>query len=158
MTIRDLTQNDLDWVLEINREHEALLSVVDRAELARLFSLATFARGIEGEAFLFAMAQGAAYESWNFQWFTQRYPHFIYVDRIAIASAAAGGGQGKRLYADLNSLATERGFPMICAEVNTIPPNDASLIFHEKQGFDAVGEAEIPGRNKSVRFFARELK
>ena len=158
MTIRDLTAADLDWVLEINREHEALLSVLDRDGLARLVDMATLARGIEGEAFLLGMDAGADYESWNFQWFQARYPAFLYVDRVAVASSAAGGGQGKRLYADFYANAARMSYPMVCAEVNSDPPNDASLAFHAKQGFSTVGEEAVPGRGKSVRFFAKDLK
>lgn len=155
MTIRDLTADDLDWVLEINREHEALLSVLDRDGLERLFNMATLARGIEGEAFMLAMDAGADYESWNFQWFRNRYPAFLYVDRVAVASAAAGGGQGKRLYADFCANAVKMAYSMVCAEVNSVPPNHASLLFHDKQGFETVGEEAVPGREKSVRFFAK---
>ena len=157
MTIRDLTPDDLGWVLDINREHEALLSVLDAQELADLVAKATLARVIEGEAFLLAMDQSTDYDSWNYRWFCTRYPRFLYVDRIAVASAAAGGGQGKRLYADFYAQAAQRGFSMVCAEVNSVPPNDASLAFHAKQGFTVVGEAPVPGRGKSVRFFTRAL-
>ena len=108
-----------------------------------------------GEAFLLAMDRAADYESWNFRWFRPRYPHFLYVDRVAVASSAAGGGQGRRLYADLIATARDRGYPLVCAEVNCDPPNDASLAFHARQGFDAVGEEPVPGKAKSVRFFAR---
>lgn len=155
MTIRDLTDADLDWVLEINREHQALLSILDRAALAELVSKAALARAIDGEAFLLAMDQDADYDSWNFQWFRARYANFLYVDRVAVASSAAGGGQGKRLYADVYEQARALGVPMVCAEVNADPPNHASLAFHEKQGFQTVGEAPVPGRGKSVRFFTR---
>ena len=157
MTIRDLGPGDLDWVLAINREHEALLSVLDRDDLAELFGKAALARGIEGEAFLLAMDQSADYDSWNYQWFCARYPAFLYVDRVAVASAAAGGGQGKRLYADFYAQAAARGFAMVCAEVNSRPANDASLAFHAKQGFEVVGEDEVPGRGKSVRFFRKAI-
>lgn len=156
MTVRDLGPDDLDWVLAINREHEALLSPLDCAGLARLAGMAVLARVIAGEAFLLAMDQDADYESWNFRWFRPRYPRFLYVDRVAVASAASGGGQGKRLYADLRDQALSRGYPTVCAEVNSDPPNPASLAFHEKQGFHAIGEEAVPGRAKTVRFFARE--
>lgn len=156
MIVRDLGPDDLDWVLAINREHEALLSPLDRDGLARLAGMAVLARAVAGQAFLLAMDQDAAYDSWNFQWFRPRYPRFLYVDRVAVASAAAGGGQGKALYADFLAQARARGYPTVCAEVNSDPPNPASLAFHARQGFQAVGEEPVPGRGKSVRFFVRE--
>ena len=156
MTVRDLDAQDLDWVLEINREHEALLSVLDRTGLARLVDMAVLARGIGREAFLLAMDHTADYESWNYQWFRPRYERFLYVDRVAVASTAAGGGQGKRLYADLRVQARARGYPIVCAEVNARPANHASLAFHERQGFRAIAEEAVPGRGKSVRFFVRD--
>ena len=155
--IRDLGSVDLDWMLPINVEHQDLLSVVDRDGLARLLRLATLARGIEGQAFVLVMDQGAAYDSWNFLWFRPRYDHFLYVDRIAVASTAAGQGLGGRLYADLFAIAADHGYPRVCAEVNSDPPNDASLAFHDRQGFETVGEEPVPGRGKSVRFFTRPI-
>ena len=42
--IRDLAPADLDWVLEVNRVHEHLLSPLDRDGLAALVAGARLAR------------------------------------------------------------------------------------------------------------------
>jgi predicted GNAT superfamily acetyltransferase len=44
------------------------------------------------DAFLLALDQDADYDSPNFRWFSARYPRFVYVDRIVVASAARGRG------------------------------------------------------------------
>lgn len=151
---RDLSAADLDWVLRINREHEAQLSVEDRDGLARLLSIAVLARGVAGEAFVIVLDETADYASPNFRWFRDRYDRFLYVDRIAVAGTAPRG-HGRRLYEDVFQSARALGYPRVTAEVNTAPPNPVSLAFHARLGFDAVGEATLPDRGKSVRYFAR---
>ena len=157
-TVSAFEQADLAWVLEINRIHEALLSPLDANGLAALVAEARLARVIRPQsAFMVVFDQSAAYDSPNFKWFVERYPRFLYVDRIAVSPEAGGGGYGRALYDDLFRQAEALGHTTICAEVNSAPPNPGSLAFHDRLGFEAVGEAHLPDRGKSVRYFARTL-
>jgi len=156
--VRDLTASDLDWVLEINRVHEALLSPLDRNELEALVAGSRLTRGVDpAAAFVIALDQDAAYDSPNFQWFRERYARFLYVDRIAVAADATGAGHGRRLYADLFDRAAALGHDTVCAEIYCNPPNHGSIAFHEREGFAAVGEQHLPDRDKTVRYFARGI-
>jgi hypothetical protein len=126
--------------------------------LAALIDGALFARVVGPQAaFLVAFDQDADHDSLNFRWFQARYRHFLYVDRVAVAPAHARAGHGARLYSDVFARARAMGHPVICAEVNSDPPNQASLAFHDRQGFAAVGEQWMPCGTKAVRYFARDI-
>ena len=80
---------------------------------------------MEGEvsAFLLAMCNGAAYQNDNFEWFAEKYPRFIYVDRIVVSSSARGLRLGSRLYEDLFAYARSRSIPLgDLHEYNIVPP------------------------------------
>jgi predicted GNAT superfamily acetyltransferase len=113
-------------------------------------------------AFLFAMDHnfdnnGGGYHSTNFNWFKQRYPRFIYIDRIAVATKDRGRGLAKTLYHDLFAEAIRQQHSMIVCEVNQHPPNPASVAFHIGLGFIGVGQTALAGQNKTVQYFMRNL-
>lgn len=154
-----VTPNDLPPMLLLNNEHAAELSLLDAARLRHLVGQAFHARRIGTlDAFLLAMEQGADYDSPNFLWFRERYPRFVYVDRIVVADHARGQGHARRLYLDLFDRAAAAGHDVVVCEVNAEPPNPASDAFHAALGFVPVGDAAIHGGAKHVRYFARPLK
>ncbi|MEL6477511.1 MAG: GNAT family N-acetyltransferase [Pseudomonadota bacterium] len=158
MTLRAMTDADLDWVLALNRVHEAELSPLDRARLADLSHGAFSATVAEPQAgFLITFDQDADYDSPNFLWQRARYPRFVYVDRIAIDAAHRRKGLAEALYADLFTRARAAGHEVICCEVNSDPPNPASDRFHARLGFEVVGERHLDDRGKTVRYYARPL-
>lgn len=109
------------------------------------------------EALLIAFDPDADYDSPNFLWFRERYPRFVYIDRIVVAPAHRGRGLARRLYDDLFEEARRRGHEQIVCKVNTEPPNPASNAFHARLGFVEVGRAVIPGGAKAVRYLRRGL-
>src|SRR4051812_12139161 len=89
-------------LLMLNNEHARELSWLEPERLRRLVEQAFLARRIGNlDAFLLAFDQDAKYDSPNFLWFRTRYPRFVYVDRIVVASSARGRGHARRLYDDL---------------------------------------------------------
>src|SRR3954469_1741046 len=89
-------------LLALNNAHAQELSWLEPERLEYLLSEAFLARRIgELDAFLLAFDQDARYDSPNFIWFRARYPRFVYVDRIVVASSARGRGCARRLYNDL---------------------------------------------------------
>ena len=145
-------------VLALNNEHAEELSWLDQEQLSHLISQAFYASRIGNlEAFLLAFDQTADYDSPNFLWFKKRYPRFVYVDRIAVASSARGRGHARRLYNDLFDIAALNGHDVVVCEVNSDPPNLGSDAFHAALGFSEVGHASIHGGTKSVRYFRRYL-
>ncbi len=145
-------------ILALNNEHAAELSWLGPERLSYLVGQAFYGRVIgAAEAFILAFEQSADYDSPNFLWFRERYPRFVYVDRVAVAASARGRGHARRLYADLFAEAARAGHDIVVCEVNSEPPNPASDAFHAALGFSEVGSASIHGGTKSVRYFARSL-
>jgi uncharacterized protein len=145
-------------MLALNNTHAQELSWLEPERLEHLVSEAFLARRIgELDAFLLAFDQAARYDSPNFLWFRARYPRFVYVDRIVVASSARGRGHARRLYDDLFEHARRAGQERVVCEVNTIPPNPDSDALHAALGFVEVGAASIHGGSKTVRYLERRL-
>ncbi len=136
--LRDVQPADLPGVLALN---DAAVPHVNRITLddfagfagtAEYFRVAAIAERVAG--FLVALTPDAEYQSPNFLWFRERYPSFVYVDRIVVSADARGGGVGGLLYDDLARY-TRPLAPMITCEVNIRPANEGSLAFHARHGF-----------------------
>ena len=143
--------------LALNNAHAVELSWLDARRFAELVDRAFAARRIGRVAFLLAFDQDADYDSPNFLWFRERYPRFVYVDRVVVAPAARGQGHARRLYEDLFDQARRRGHDHVVCEVNLQPPNPASDAFHARLGFAEAGQAVLPGGAKAVRYLRRAL-
>lgn len=145
-------------VLELNNEHAAELSWLEPERLTALLGASFHARRIGRiEAFLMTFDQDAVYDSPNFLWFRDRYPRFVYVDRVVVAASARGRGHARRLYEDLFERAAAEGHELVTCEVNADPPNPASDAFHAALGFREVGDAVIHGGKKAVRYYAKTI-
>jgi predicted GNAT superfamily acetyltransferase len=145
-------------LLALNNAHAQELSWLEPERLEHLIREAFLARRIgELDAFLLAFDQDARYDSPNFLWFCARYPKFVYVDRIVVASSARGRGCARKLYEDLFEQALRAGHARVVCEVNSDPPNPGSDAFHAALGFVEVGTASIHGGAKTVRYLSREL-
>ena len=156
-TVRDVVRADFDGLLVLNNAHAAETSLLDSDELARMVEMAFFARTIDSrQALLIAFDQSADYASVNFRWFRDRYPRFVYVDRVIVAPAARGAGIARALYADLFAAARAAGHDTIAAEVNRVPANPVSDAFHAALGFAEAGHGE-PSSGKHVRYLAKAL-
>jgi hypothetical protein len=144
--------------LALNNAHAVELSWLDAQRFAELVERAFVARRIgDVEALLLAFDQDADYGSPNFLWFRERYPRFVYVDRVVVAPAYLGRGLARRLYDDLFAEVRRRGHDLIVCEVNMQPPNPASDAFHARLGFVEAGRAVLPGGAKAVRYLKRAL-
>ena len=145
-------------VLALNNAHAKELSWLERERLQFLVGHAFLARRIGAlDAFLLAFDQDAPYDSPNFLWFRARYPRFVYVDRVVVATAARGRGLARALYRDLFAEAAAAGHARVVCEVNRRPPNPESDAFHAALGFIVVGHASIHDGAKDVRYLSRIL-
>jgi uncharacterized protein len=145
-------------LLVLNNAHARELSWLEPERLQHLVQQAFLARRIGNlDAFMLALDQDAQYDSPNFLWFRARYPRFVYVDRIVVASTARGRGCARRLYHDLFEHAAQAGNERVVCEVNARPPNPESDAFHAALGFVEVGNASIHNDSKTVRYLARTL-
>jgi predicted GNAT superfamily acetyltransferase len=144
LALNNAHATELSWLAP-----ESLVHLVDQSRLA--FRIGAV------DAFMLVLDESAAYDSPNFGWFCARYPRFLYVDRIVVASHARGRGLARHLYDALIDEATKAGHARIVCEVNLDPPNPASDAFHAALGFAGIGQASIHGGIKTVRYLERSL-
>ena len=156
--LRDITQDDLPALLQLNQAHVTELSSLSLARLGEMVEAAFLAKCADScGAFLLTFDQDAPYDSPNFMWFKEKFGRFVYVDRIVVSPAEQGQGLAARLYKDLFSEARASGHALITCEVNSDPPNPGSDRFHEALGFEQAGAAHLPDRGKSVRYLTCKL-
>ena len=160
--IRDATASDFPAILALNAESVHFLSPLDEARLQSLQTQAAYHRVVEidGEvaAFLLVLREGADYDSPNYLWFAQRYPQFLYVDRIVVDARRQGQGLAARLYDNLLEFAKTSGIAQLTCEFDLDPPNPASAKFHARYGFREVGKQWLGGGKKQVSLQARAIE
>jgi predicted GNAT superfamily acetyltransferase len=150
---------DLEAVLALNAGNELETSPLDASGLQALLDQA-FHVGLcdQGrEAFLIAFDERASYSSPNYRWFRERYPRFVYVDRIIVSAKARGRGLARALYRELFEVAAAAGHSLVTCEVNVRPPNPASQAFHASLGFREVGRGGAADGSKIVSYLVRAL-
>ncbi len=99
----------------------------------------------------------SGYASNNYAWFTERFPSFGYIDRVAVYDEAQGKGLGPAMYRAFEAWAIGFGKSYLLAEVNTIPDNPHSHHFHQKFGFEETGRANPYGNEQEVAYYVKTL-
>ena len=152
--IRDAQAGDFDAILALNEASVSLLSPLSPRRLAGLHAQAALHRVAEREGevigFLLAFREGADYDSLNYLWFAERYPQFLYVDRVVVADAARGQGVGALLYRDMFEYAAASGARLVTCEFDIDPPNPLSEQFHARFGFREAGRQWVADGRKQV--------
>jgi predicted GNAT superfamily acetyltransferase len=142
MIIRPIVSNDIDTILELNENSVEVLSPLDRTKLLHLIDISTLALVVEEThqvaAFLIGLSHGATYDSINYAWFNEQYDKFFYVDRIVVSDQFRGLGMASLLYHDVIQWAESHSLPHVFAEIDILPPNTPSLLFHQKFGFQEL--------------------
>ncbi len=143
IVVRDVREHELDSVLALNNAAGPAILPLDAAKLRQFYDTADYFRVAERDGnlagFLIGLGSTVAHDSANFLWFCERYPHFLYIDRIVVASRRRGGGLGRAFYADVQSYAELR-YPHLTCEVFLEHGNDPALLFHGSFGFLEVGQ------------------
>lgn len=145
IAIRALSPADGADVLRINAAAGAGVFQLDPPELSRLTHMSSLhlvaARaGGAVAGYALAFSSDDAYDGEEFLAFRSSIDEpFWYVDQIAVERPFRGIGVGRKLYEALASGASRRGVAALCCEVNTIPPNPDSLVFHRRLGFERIG-------------------
>lgn len=160
MRIEDALAEDMEAVRLLNEAEVPHVNSVPCEEFRRFLDIADYFKVVRADGciagFLLGFLPGRPYESLNYRWFSDRYPSFLYVDRIVVAPDSRGRGVGAMLYRDFAAFADGRAERLTC-EVNLRPANEASLGFHRKFGFSEVGRQETEGGSKEVVLLAMEL-
>lgn len=157
VTIDPATEADLPLIL---RENDQAVPNVNRLAPDELDALLAMSRAclvarVDGRfaGFMVLMEPGKDYASLNYRWFSERYPDFLYVDRVVVSEAFRGQGVGKALYraaAGLDGVGR-----LVACEVNLRPRNEPSLAFHRSLGFTEVGQQDTEGGDKRVSLLVR---
>ncbi|WP_257387911.1 GNAT family N-acetyltransferase [Tahibacter caeni] len=160
IAIRDVREHELDSVLALNNAAGPTILALDSTRIRWFFDNADYFRiaDVDGHVagFLMAMRESSDYDSPNYRWFRERYPAFVYIDRIVIAKPYRGLGLGRVFYADATSFAEVR-VPVLSCEVFLEPRDDVSVLFHGTYGFQEVGQQIMPGLDKRVSLLAKNL-
>jgi predicted GNAT superfamily acetyltransferase len=154
VVIRDAVARDFEIICALNLSEVQHTSEMDMIRLAELNALSCYHKVacLDGvaSAFLLAMCNGSPYKNENFDWFSRRYPRFIYVDRVVVSAAARGRRLGSLLYEDIFHYAKSYAIPRVACEYNIVPPNEPSRLFHDKFGFKEQGTQWVANGTKRV--------
>jgi len=161
MKTRTALPADLASVLALNEESVHFLSPLSRTRLEALAEQAAGHWVIECEgsivAFLLAFREGTTYDSINYRWFADRYPEFLYIDRVVVSNSAKGQGLGTALYRAAFMHAQAKSVSVVTCEFDVDPPNPVSASFHAKFGFREVGRQRVAGGKKTVSLQAASV-
>jgi predicted GNAT superfamily acetyltransferase len=158
--IEDVSQHDLEQILVLNESEVPHVGRVNIERMHWFAENATYFRVARVDqqlgAFLIGLRPGTRYQSVNYRWFCDRYQDFAYVDRIAVAEAGRRLGLASSLYDDFAAAMPASVSVMTC-EVNILPPNDGSMIFHTRLGFREVGTLSSEDGSKKVALLLKSL-
>ena len=158
--IRDVGKFDYQTIVDINAVESQNTSPINLQRLRDLEQFSSYHRVAEVEgkvaAFLLAMKENCSYQNENYEWFSSRYPKFLYIDRIVVDTNYRGLKIGTKLYQDIFNYARSKHIPIITCEYNITPPNEPSRIFHELFGFKEVGRQWLTNHTKRVSLQAAE--
>ncbi len=158
--IRDVREHELDLVLALNNAAGPGILPMDAGKLRFFWENADYFRVAEKDGllagFLVALSQDAPHDSPNFLWFRERYPQFLYIDRIVIASTRRGAGVGRVFYGDIQSFAEVR-VARLAAEVFMESSSHPALLFHGSFGFREVGQHVMTGPDLRAAMLVKEL-
>ena len=142
--LRKYEPGDESQVLALNEACLAELGPMDVDKVRAFAQWAGFFEVVEVDdkivGLVIGLTEEAPYDSPYFGWFAERHSSFAYIDRVAIDERQRGNGWGPAMYRAFEAWARDAGRPVLCAEVNTQPPNSRSLRFHDLFGFDMVAQ------------------
>ncbi|MDE0803596.1 MAG: GNAT family N-acetyltransferase [Acidimicrobiales bacterium] len=160
-TIRDVTPQDLLAVRAVNAANEPEVGPFDDARTSLFLASAERFQAVEVDGdvvgVFVGLVEGLDYQSPNYRWFCDRHARFAYVDRIALQPVVRGRGVAAAIYQDFTEWSADSGRNVVCAEVNTEPPNPRSLAFHRRQGFEVVAEIAPYGGGERVAMVEKVL-
>ena len=160
MQIQNVNADDLADVLALNEAAVPHVNSIDLEQMQWFAANAFFFKiaRIDGRlaGFLIGLRPGLDYGSENYRWFCENYNDFGYIDRVAVDAAARRFGVASRLYEEFEQALGDEVDVMTC-EVNTRPPNESSMRYHETHGFRRVATQETEGGSKEVALLEKKL-
>lgn len=161
MNLSYIEDQHLPELLRLNNLAVPAVNQLTQPELEALVNEAAFAQVVADEyavaGFILAFRQDARYDGFNFNWFKQRYPDFLYIDRIVVNASYRGQGVGKRIYEETQSWCQAQTIPVMTCEVNLEPDNPVSHQFHKDLGFTEL-EAVLHPEGKRVMMYQKAIR
>ncbi|MBO6523859.1 MAG: GNAT family N-acetyltransferase [Balneolaceae bacterium] len=158
MNVRSVSHIDLEKIRELNESALPHVNSIPISEFQEFITISSFFLVAEEEGqlagFLIVLGPGQSYVSENYQYFSEHYSSFDYVDRIVIGEAFRGKGLGSQLYKYLFKESQEA---CITCEVNIKPPNPKSIQFHQMLGFEEVERQYSEEGKKYVSLMVKKL-
>lgn len=161
-TLRSLQPDDSHAVLRLNAAAVPAVAPLDAAELTRLMAISSLHLGVAGAgvdlagyALVFSHDQRYDGEEFLALGRVLKAP-FLYIDQIVVDPTLRAVGIGRGLYGALEQHARTLGASALCCEVNTSPPNPASLAFHQRMGFLRL-EDMATGDGRTVALLRKDL-
>lgn len=162
LELRNIERSDFDKIISLNEESVQYTAPMDIELLESLYAQAEvyYAVEVDGEleGFAIGLSKGKIYDSINYNWFSEKYDNFIYIDRIVVSNKMQGKGIGEILYNQIFEYAKTKGILRITAEINIEPPNIVSLKFHQKFNFEEVGKHFSKDGKKLLSLQSSELR
>lgn len=152
--LRRIQREDVPAVLALNDREVELTSPLDAARLDQLLEWADRGEVVEHAGriagFVLTFGPHSDYDSANYRWFANRYAdRFYYLDRIVVGAAFRRLGLASFVYEQVE--ADARRHSRMALEVNIDPPNEPSLAFHRRRGYEEVGRLAAPGHLVSLQ-------
>ena len=139
--LRPVHDHDVPDVLALNERNVVALAPMDEPRLHELRGLADHFDVIDVDGafggFVVTFAPGTSYDSENYRWFSDRRDDFYYLDRIVLHEDVRRRGLGGFVYDEVERTAAPHG--RLTLEVNLVPRNEPSLLFHQRRGYVEVG-------------------
>ena len=169
----DYKNEYFDFLLESNNINKPQVGFLKDERLNLLIKLASYCKvaKLKGElaGFLLCLPENndpnLFYDSPNYQWVSERYSNFIYIDRISVLPKFQNEKIGSALYTDLIYFSALNGYNDILCEVNIQPPNPGSIRFHKRFDFEEcgsqlteAGKLESYDYKVEVQFLRRSIK
>jgi uncharacterized protein len=145
---RPIEPLDVPTVLALNQGDVDFLAPLDSDRLTLLCTMTHHAHVCELDdavaGFVLTFPPGTAYDSKNYAWFSDRFDDFLYLDRIVTSPAFRRQGVASFIYDSVEADATHVG--RVLLEVNIEPPNEPSLVFHQRRGYVELGRIDHGGK------------
>ena len=162
LNFRKAKAADAGIVADLNEAVVSVTSPMTAAEFLELKALSRYCLVVETssgevEGFIIVMTKGEPYDNGNYQWFSERYDDFAYIDRIVLGPSLRNLGVAHQLYDLIGDMAADDGCSLLAAEMDIDPPNPHSLHFHSRYGFEEVGVRDLE-RGKTVSMQVAPIK
>ena len=154
LNFRNAKSADAEIIANLNEAVVSVTSPMTAEQFLELKALSRYCLVVETssgevEGFIIVMTKGEPYDNGNYQWFSERYNDFAYIDRIVLGPSLRNLGVASQLYDLIGDMAIDDGCRVLAAEMDIDPPNPHSLHFHSRYGFEEVGVRDLE-RGKTV--------